>query len=122
MGEVGDLVAGHLEVDRHGRAAQLGMGGGAGVRRVQPAQPGDIAGQFEDSAVVDLVEHGLRLAVLGAGNLIAPTAAMEYIGNLPAGAKPPSGARGFAIGRSHVKWECGVQSARMGSNPQSAYH
>ena len=26
---------------------------------VQPAQPGDIAGQFDDSAVVDLVEHGL---------------------------------------------------------------
>ena len=60
MGEVGDLVAVHLEVDGHGRAAQLGMGGGAGVRRVQPPDPGDVAGQFQNSAVVDLVQHGSR--------------------------------------------------------------
>jgi hypothetical protein len=71
VGEVGDLVAGHLEVDGHGRTAQLGMSRGAGVRGIQPAQPGDIAGQFDDSAVVDLVEHALDSGPLP-GGLIAP--------------------------------------------------
>ena len=41
----------HLEVDGDGRAAQLGMGGGAGVGLGQAAEPGDIARQFQDSAL-----------------------------------------------------------------------
>ena len=33
------------------------MGRGGGIRRRQPSQAGDIARQFEDSAVVNLVKH-----------------------------------------------------------------
>ena len=33
MGEVGDGIALHLEVDGHGRAAELGMGGRRGIGR-----------------------------------------------------------------------------------------
>src|SRR5450631_1869224 len=36
---------------------------GAGVGRVQPAEPGYIAGQFDDALVVDVVEH--RMGVSG---------------------------------------------------------
>jgi hypothetical protein len=32
----------------------------------QPADPGDIAGQFENPAVVDVVEHDSRLSLDGA--------------------------------------------------------
>ena len=60
MGEVGDGVAVHLEVDGDGRAAQLGMRGRRGVGLLEPAQPGDIAGQLQNSAVVDVVQHGVR--------------------------------------------------------------
>ena len=57
MGEIGDRAAVHLEVDRDGRAAQLGMGGGAGVGGRKPAEAGNIARQFQDFRVVNVVEH-----------------------------------------------------------------
>ena len=69
MGKVGDDGAIHLEVDLDGRPAQLGMRGGTGIRCVKPSQPGDVAGQFDDALVVDVVEHrinGLRRAGAGA--------------------------------------------------------
>ena len=57
MGEIGDHRAVHFDVDGDGRTAQLGMGGGAGVGRIEPAQAGDIARQVQDLAVVNLVKH-----------------------------------------------------------------
>ena len=60
MGEVGDHGPVHLEVDLDGRAAQFGMGGGAGVGVGKPAQAGDIPGQFDDPLVVDVVQHVMR--------------------------------------------------------------
>src|SRR6267154_5838122 len=57
MGEVGDHGAVHLEVDLHRRAAQLGVGGGAGVGIWEAAETGDIAGQFDDALVVNVVQH-----------------------------------------------------------------
>ena len=57
MGEVADHRAVHLEVDGDGGAAQFGMGGGAGVGRIESSQPGNIARQIEDFGVVNLVEH-----------------------------------------------------------------
>ena len=69
MGEVGDDGAVHLEVDLDGRAAQLGMGRGAGVGGGQPSEPGDIAGQFDDALVVDVVQH--KMAGLGFAGAIA---------------------------------------------------
>ena len=59
MGEIGDGVALHREVDRDGRAAQLGMGGRAwrpGVAS-RPSR-GMFAGELEDPLIVDLVDHG----------------------------------------------------------------
>src|SRR5256885_1894442 len=56
MGKVGDGVAVHLQVDGDGRAAQLGMGGGGGVGLLEPAQPGDVAGQLQDPGVVAVVQ------------------------------------------------------------------
>src|ERR1700748_3545615 len=60
MGKVGDDGAIHLEVDLDGRPAQLGMRGGTGIRCVKPSQPGDVAGQFDDALVVDVVQHGIN--------------------------------------------------------------
>src|SRR5260370_832733 len=57
MGEIGDPVAVHLEIGGDGRAAQLGVGGGGGVRIGEPSQPGNIPGQLQNSAIVDLVQH-----------------------------------------------------------------
>src|SRR5215468_519039 len=57
MGEVGDDRAVHLEVNLHGRAAQLGMRGGAGMGIGKAAQAGDIARKFDDPLVVDVVQH-----------------------------------------------------------------
>src|SRR5262249_29406711 len=53
-------VALHLEIDGNGRAAEFGMGGRGGVGIVEAAEPGNIPGQLENSAVVDLVQHELR--------------------------------------------------------------
>src|SRR5690242_10983674 len=57
MREVGDGVALHLEVDLHGRAAQLGMGGGGGIRVRQPSEARNIPGQLDDPLVIDVVQH-----------------------------------------------------------------
>src|SRR5882757_5819096 len=57
MGEVGDGVAIHLEVDLDGRAAQFGVGGRAGIRVRKPPEARNIAGQFDDPLVVDVVQH-----------------------------------------------------------------
>jgi hypothetical protein len=65
VGKVGDLVASHLQIDGDGRAAELGMRGGAGVRLCETAKPRNIAGQFDDSAVVDVVEHAKSLRFTG---------------------------------------------------------
>ena len=62
MGEVGDDRAVHLEVDLDGRTAQFGMRGGAGVGGGQAAEPGDIAGQFDDALVVDVVQHKIEVS------------------------------------------------------------
>ena len=57
MGEIGDHRAVHFEVDGDRGAAQLGMGGGAGIGRSEASQAGDIARQVEDFCVVNLVKH-----------------------------------------------------------------
>src|SRR3954464_13030914 len=57
MGEVGDLVALHLEVDLDGRSAQFGMGGRGGIGVRQPSEARNIPGQFDDPLVVDVVQH-----------------------------------------------------------------
>src|SRR5438874_5401685 len=57
MGEVGDLVALHLEVDPDGRAAQLGVGGRGGIGIRQPPEPRNIPSQFDDPLVIDVVQH-----------------------------------------------------------------
>ena len=51
------LTVNAAEVDRHGRAAKLGMGAGAGVGVRKAAESWNVAGQFKDPAVVDLVDH-----------------------------------------------------------------
>src|SRR5450631_487813 len=78
MGEISDPVALHLEIDRDGRAAQLGVGGGAGVRIGQPTQPGNIPGQLQNPAIVDLVQHGLKVAVVGAAASLPPASERIY--------------------------------------------
>src|ERR1700676_2777814 len=60
MGKVRDHGSVHLEVDLDGRTAQFGMRRGAGVGSGQPSEPGDIAGQFDDPLVVDVVQHKIE--------------------------------------------------------------
>jgi hypothetical protein len=57
MGEIGDERPIHFQIDRDGRAAQLGMGGRRGVGRGEASEPGNIARQVQDSAVVNVVKH-----------------------------------------------------------------
>ena len=79
MGEVGDHGAVHLEVDLDGRAAQLGMRGGAGVGCGEPSQPGDIAGQFDDALVVDVVQHKVEVSGLPAAIALGERGLRPYI-------------------------------------------
>src|SRR6478735_2592661 len=60
MGEVSDHGPVHLEVDLDGRTAQFGVGGGAGMGVWEAAEAGDIARQFDDPLVVDVVQHEMR--------------------------------------------------------------
>ena len=122
MGEVGDLIAVHLEVDRDGRAAQLGMGGGGGVGVGEPPEPGNVPGQLENSAVVDVVEHGSEVAVAGAAGLDCYLRPNEYIGLAGAAQKqaPWSWSEALRGRRSHVKWECGVRTMRLAQRPRRA--
>ncbi len=64
MGEVRDHRSVHLEVDLDGRAAQLGVRHGAGVGVGKPSEPRDIAGQFDDALVVDVVQHKIEASGL----------------------------------------------------------
>src|SRR5438132_6536178 len=57
MGEVGDGVPAHLEVDLHGRAAQFGVGSGTRVGVRKPPEARNIAGQLDDPLVIDVVQH-----------------------------------------------------------------
>src|SRR5690349_16590081 len=57
MGEVGDGISGHLEIDLDGRAAQLGVSGGGGIGVRQPSEARNIPGEFDDPLVVDVVQH-----------------------------------------------------------------
>ena len=108
MGKVGDDGPVHLEVDLDGGAAQLGMRRGAGVGVGKAADPGDIAGEFDDSLVVDVVQHGSRprasrgrLTALGGGALESyiwwQTAEIQS-GHVPAG-----GRNGSQFGRGGVR-------------------
>ena len=58
--EVRDNRAIHLEVDFDGGPAQLRMSGGAGVWRRKTAQARNIAGQFDNASVVNVVQHRFR--------------------------------------------------------------
>ncbi len=60
VGEIADHAVLHLEVDLDGRAAQLGMGRCRGIRVGKPPQTRDIARQFDDFLVVDVVQHAGR--------------------------------------------------------------
>src|ERR1700760_538071 len=60
MGEVGDDRAIHLEVDFHGRSAQFGVGGRAGVGGRKPAQSRNIPRQLDDPLVVNVIQHEAR--------------------------------------------------------------
>src|SRR5689334_15637265 len=57
MGEFRDGVAVHLEVDLHGRAAQLGMRGGGSIWVGQATEARNIPRQLDDPLVVDVVQH-----------------------------------------------------------------
>ena len=119
MGEVGDRVALHLEVDGHGRAAELGMGGRRRIGVAEPAQPGDIPGELKDAAVVDLVQHDVRWLFAGPATRLRRPGERIYMVRLAGARRRLSARRAASLWReagcgSHVKWECGVRSSRMG--------
>ena len=58
MGEIGHHRTVHLQVDGDGRPAQFGVGGGAGVRGLEPPEPRDAARQLYDPLVINVVYHG----------------------------------------------------------------
>src|SRR5437016_3948307 len=101
MGEVADEGAFHFKVDLDRRTAELRMGGGAGIGVGQPAQPGDIAGQFDDALVVDVVQHAGRSpgrpGASALGGWVSPSyiwmQMLEINGTQAPGGKPAPSAR-----------------------------
>src|ERR1700678_4210929 len=82
MREIRDHGAIHFEVDLDGRAAQFGMRGGAGVGGGQPSQPGDVAGQFDDPLVVNVVQHKIVVSAWPSDRPWRPLpAALYMVGN-----------------------------------------
>src|SRR6266478_2029265 len=65
MGKVADQGSVHSEVDLDGRTAQFGMRCRAGIGCGQSAEPGDVAGQFDDALVVDVVQHKIESLLPG---------------------------------------------------------
>src|SRR4029077_19932124 len=82
-------VAVHFQIDGDGRAAELGMGGGAGVGVVEPPDPRDRPGELDDAAIIDLVEHCRTADLPGRALVYCLHPPIDYIG---AGA---------------VEWKCG---------------
>jgi hypothetical protein len=58
MGKIAHPVAVELEVDLHARTAEFGVSAGFGIRIGKRADPWDIAGKFQNTAVIDIVHHG----------------------------------------------------------------
>src|SRR5258705_1679918 len=79
MGKVGDHGAVHLEVDLDRGPAQFGMCGGAGMGVGEAAQAGDIAGQFDNSLVVDVVQHRSRSSASGRSRPWRPRYTVLYM-------------------------------------------
>jgi hypothetical protein len=46
------------------------MRGGTGIRRVQVAEPLNVASQFDDALVVDVVQHRLAKYLVTSGELV----------------------------------------------------
>ncbi|MEH7903665.1 hypothetical protein V7794_20870 [Rhizobium laguerreae] len=61
MGKSGHGVAIHLQPDPYLRAAELRMGLGARIGIIKRAGQRNIAGEFEDFAIVDIVHAGFPL-------------------------------------------------------------
>ena len=57
MGEIGDHAVLHLEIDRHGRAAELGVRGRGGIGMLKPAYMCNISGETENFRIVDVIDH-----------------------------------------------------------------
>ena len=104
-----------VTVEPHSLEWAVALASGVG----QPAEARDIAGQLQNAAVVDVVEHGDHAGPVRLEFDCTPTD--EYIGIVGPGAEgadAPCSADGFASERSHAKWECGVRSSRMGRIPE----
>jgi len=57
MVKIADAAIRHLEIDLDPRAAELGVLFGAGIGVIQLSGPLDIAGEFEDFGIVDVVHN-----------------------------------------------------------------
>src|SRR5205085_12451040 len=80
VGEIGDDGAVHLEIDLHGRAAQFRMRGGTGVRVGEAAEARNIAGEFDDPLVVNVVQHRAKSSIPPRGApLAAPVHSPIYV-------------------------------------------
>ena len=88
MGEVGDHGPVHLEVDLDSRTAQFGVGGGAGVGVGEAAEAGDIARQFDDPLVVDVVQHEIRCPGRRCGSALGGWVSSSYIWTATAEKQP----------------------------------
>src|SRR5262249_38936683 len=101
------------------------MGGRRRVGIVEPAKPGNIPGQIEDSAVVDLVEHELRQRLTTQSRDCALPAKQYIESGPPARARRlASQGQGFARERSFQSRPCKMGMRRPvvvhGSNPPKA--
>src|ERR1700692_2999086 len=82
VGKVGDHRSVHFEVDLDGRTAQLRMCRGAGVGRGKASPPGAVAGQFDDTLVVDVVQHKIEVSCSPARSLLAATVRSPIYGGV----------------------------------------
>ena len=88
----------------------------------QPADPGNIAGQFEDPAVVDLVQHGVRLGrLMRARRLIAQARCERIYRGWIGGREQGASCAGRFRLAGEAMYIMGMRrpAPRMGASPQA---
>src|SRR6266404_5419133 len=113
MGKVGDQGSVHLDLDLDGRTAQFGMRRSAGIGCGQSAEPGNVAGQFDDALVVNVVQHKIEVSAPRRDRPWRPRSLVLYmVANGRNTVRPFSlQARKWKPIRPLWCWECGTQAS-----------
>ncbi len=65
MREIADAAVSDAKIDRHGRTAEPRMRPGGRIGRGEAAETRYVGGQFQDTFVIDIIQHGAAFFVAG---------------------------------------------------------